>query len=195
MSQRAHPLDVNLQVLSVFPKMVEGDASIEDLHRFGTDYDSKAEMERLQRRLFEAIRQGNADKIETIKRQLEVGIGPPPGCAFCRVTFVTLLFYWTFHPPPRCTVTSGASLYWCCRPTNVKSSSWRSSRCSSRRRSPAPPRCASEGARTETGSWYRRNWACPPSSLSSPARYHSSAWTRQSVDVQAAQTALTPAVN
>jgi hypothetical protein len=57
--------------------MVEGDSAIEDLHRFGTDYDARAEMERLQRRLFEAMRQGNNEKIESIKRQLEVSPRAP----------------------------------------------------------------------------------------------------------------------
>jgi hypothetical protein len=56
---------------SYFPKLVESGISAEEHGRFGADYDSKSEMERLQRRLFEAIRQGNSAKTDTIKRQLE----------------------------------------------------------------------------------------------------------------------------
>ena len=72
---------------SFFPKLVESGISADEHGRFGADYDSKSEMERLQRRLFEAIRQGNSVKIDTIKRQLEfyshiegrsVLILPPP---------------------------------------------------------------------------------------------------------------------
>lgn len=56
---------------SFFPKLVESGITAEEHGRFGADYDSKNEMERLQRRLFEAIRQGNGAKIDSIKRQLE----------------------------------------------------------------------------------------------------------------------------
>ena len=56
---------------SFFPKLVESGISADEHGRFGVDYDSKNEMERLQRRLFEAIRQGNSVKIDSIKRQLE----------------------------------------------------------------------------------------------------------------------------
>lgn len=56
---------------SFFPKLVESGISAEEHGRFGADYDSRSEMERLQRRLFEAIRQGNNAKIDSIKRQLE----------------------------------------------------------------------------------------------------------------------------
>lgn len=56
---------------SYFPKLVESGISAEEHGRFGADYDSKSEMERLQRRLFEAIRQGNSAKTDSIKRQLE----------------------------------------------------------------------------------------------------------------------------
>ena len=56
---------------SFFPKLVESGISSDEHGRFGADYDSKSEMERLQRRLFEAIRQGNSAKIDSIKRQLE----------------------------------------------------------------------------------------------------------------------------
>ena len=56
---------------TLFPKMLETDSSAEVNHRFSEDFDSKAEMERLQRQLFEAMRQGNSVKIDKIKRQLE----------------------------------------------------------------------------------------------------------------------------
>jgi threonine aldolase len=56
---------------SFFPKLVESGITADEHGRFGADYDSKNEMERLQRRLFEAIRQGNGAKIDSIKRQLE----------------------------------------------------------------------------------------------------------------------------
>jgi hypothetical protein len=75
---------------SFFPKLVPSNISVEEHGRFGADYDSWSEMERLQRQLFEAIRQGNNDKIYSIKRQLEfysniegrsVLVLPPPHLA------------------------------------------------------------------------------------------------------------------
>lgn len=54
-----------------FPKMLEATSMSDSASRFSEDYDSRSEMERLQRQLFEAIRQDNRDKIDTIKRQLE----------------------------------------------------------------------------------------------------------------------------
>ena len=59
------------ELSSFFPKLVESGISSDEHGRFGADYDSKSEMERLQRRLFEAIRQGNSAKTDSIKRQLE----------------------------------------------------------------------------------------------------------------------------
>jgi threonine aldolase len=70
-----------------FPTILTSDKLAEKSGRFGADYDSRNEMERLQRRLFEAIRQGNSAKIDSMKRQLEfyshiegrsVLIMPPP---------------------------------------------------------------------------------------------------------------------
>ena len=51
-----------------FPKLIEADSS---MYRRETSDFNKFEMERLQRQLFEAIRQGNSNKINEIKRQLE----------------------------------------------------------------------------------------------------------------------------
>ena len=72
---------------SYFPKLVKSDVPLDDRGRFGADYDARSEIERLQRRLQEAIRQGNSEKIHPIKGQLEfhshlkgksVLILPPP---------------------------------------------------------------------------------------------------------------------
>ena len=72
---------------SYFPKLVKSDVPLEDRGRFGADYDARSEIERLQRRLQEAIRQGNSEKIHPIQGQLEfhshlkgkpVLILPPP---------------------------------------------------------------------------------------------------------------------
>ena len=51
-----------------FPKLIEADPS---MYRRETSDFNAFEMERLQRQLFEAIRQGNSNKINEIKRQLE----------------------------------------------------------------------------------------------------------------------------
>ena len=72
---------------SYFPKLVKSDVPLDDRGRFGADYDARSEIERLQRRLQEAIRQGNSEKIHPIQGQLEfhshlkgkpVLILPPP---------------------------------------------------------------------------------------------------------------------
>ena len=54
-----------------FPRLLEATSTSDSASRFSEDYDSRSEMDRLQRQLFEAIRQGNEDKIDKIKRQLE----------------------------------------------------------------------------------------------------------------------------
>jgi hypothetical protein len=54
-----------------FPRLLEADSSAEVLSRFSEDYCSRDEMERLQRQLFEALRQDKPEKIDSIKRQLE----------------------------------------------------------------------------------------------------------------------------
>ena len=59
------------ELKSYFPKLLEADISLEEQGRFSADYDARYEMERLQRRLFEAVRQGNERKMDAIKRQLE----------------------------------------------------------------------------------------------------------------------------
>ena len=75
------------ELITFFPKLVKSDIALEDRGRFGADYDARSEIERLQRRLYEAIRQGNTEKIDPIKRQLEfhrqidgrsVFVLPPP---------------------------------------------------------------------------------------------------------------------
>ena len=81
-----------------FPKLVKSDIALEDRGRFGADYDARSEMERLQRRLYEAIRQGNAEKIDPIKRQLEfhsqidgrsVLVLPPPNISLAPIIDVS----------------------------------------------------------------------------------------------------------
>ena len=58
------------EMKSQYPKLLEsGVSTIES--RFSEDYDNRHEMERLQRQLFEALRQENTVKIDAIKRQLE----------------------------------------------------------------------------------------------------------------------------
>ena len=56
---------------SFFPKLVMSDVALKDRGRFGVDYDAHSEIERLQRRLQEAIRQGNMSKIDPILKQLD----------------------------------------------------------------------------------------------------------------------------
>ena len=56
---------------SFFPKLVKSDIPLEDGGRFRADYDSRSEIERLQRRLQEVTRQGQLDKVGSIKKQLE----------------------------------------------------------------------------------------------------------------------------
>ena len=56
---------------SFFPKLVKSDVPLKDRGRFGVDYDAHSEIERLQRRLQEAIRQGNTSKIDPIMKQLD----------------------------------------------------------------------------------------------------------------------------
>jgi threonine aldolase len=56
---------------SYFPKMVKYDIPSEENEIPSAEFDSRSEVERLQRRLYEAIRQRNTVKIETIKKQLE----------------------------------------------------------------------------------------------------------------------------
>jgi len=76
------------------PKMLEADNGSDANRRYSEDYDSRSEMERLQRQLFEAIRQGNKGKIDKIKKELEfysilegksVLIQPPPASFYSRV--------------------------------------------------------------------------------------------------------------
>ena len=76
------------------PKMLEADNGSDVNRRYSEDYDSKSEMERLQRQLFEAIRQGNKGKIDKIKKELEfysilegksVLIQPPPASFYSKV--------------------------------------------------------------------------------------------------------------
>jgi hypothetical protein len=59
------------ELRSDFPRLLEADSTAEVLNRFSEDYSSRDEMERLQRQLFEALRQDKPDKIDSIKRQLE----------------------------------------------------------------------------------------------------------------------------
>ncbi len=54
-----------------FPKLLEADSSLDAQNKFSEDFSSQDEMMRLQRQLFEALRQGKPDKIDAIKRQLE----------------------------------------------------------------------------------------------------------------------------
>jgi threonine aldolase len=56
---------------SFFPKLVKSDVPVKDRGRFGVDYDAHSEIERLQRRLHEAILQGNTSKIDPIMKQLD----------------------------------------------------------------------------------------------------------------------------
>lgn len=56
---------------SFFPKLVKSDVPLKDRGRFGVDYNAHNEIERLQRRLQEAIRQGNTSKIDPIMKQLD----------------------------------------------------------------------------------------------------------------------------
>ena len=56
---------------SYFPKLVKSDIPLEDGGRFRADYDSRSEIERLRRRLQEVTRQGQLDKVGSIKKQLE----------------------------------------------------------------------------------------------------------------------------
>ena len=59
------------ELREAFPKMLEADSSLDAQSKFSEDYSSQDEMMRLQRQLFEALRQGKPDKIDAIKRQLE----------------------------------------------------------------------------------------------------------------------------
>ena len=50
---------------------MKSDIPLEDGGRFRADYDSRSEIERLQRRLQEVTRQDQLDKVGSIKKQLE----------------------------------------------------------------------------------------------------------------------------
>jgi hypothetical protein len=85
----------DLDILKLhLPKILEADNGSDANRRYSEDYDSRSEMERLQRQLFEAIRQGNKGKIDKIKKELEfysilegksVLIQPPPASFYSRV--------------------------------------------------------------------------------------------------------------
>ena len=61
------------ELATSFPKLVKSSLSWkeDDQPSAGADFDTRSEMEKLQRQLFEAIREGKKEKIEEIKQALE----------------------------------------------------------------------------------------------------------------------------
>jgi hypothetical protein len=59
------------ELISYFPQFLKSDIPSEEQGRLGSDYDTRNDRERLQRRLNEAVRQGSGLKIESIKKQLD----------------------------------------------------------------------------------------------------------------------------
>jgi len=59
------------ELISYFPQLLKSDVPMEEQGLgLGSDHDTRNERERLQRRLDEAVRQGNTLKIESIKKEL-----------------------------------------------------------------------------------------------------------------------------
>jgi hypothetical protein len=70
--QDKHFSYIEEELISYFPQLLKSDVPMEEQgFGLGSDHDTRNERERLQRRLDEAVRQGNTLKIESIKKELD----------------------------------------------------------------------------------------------------------------------------